>query len=136
MCSLHFQPLFSFLFTLQFVFAITRHTHGNLSCLVLLPSVENRRKSMVSLREYLFSEQTDVSIPGIHSTMDSTASVKKCRIMIITDESIIEQIERAGGSSIFQSAIVIESKKDQIRFASSLVGIRDSSNRPKRGTIS
>ena len=75
MCSSHLQLFFSFLFTLLFVFAITRHKHGNSSYLVSLPSVGDRR--------------------------DSTDSVKKRRIMTVTDESLTEQIERAGDPSRF-----------------------------------
>ena len=54
--------------------------------------------------------------------MDSTAPAKKRRIMIITDESLIEQIEKAGDPSVFQS-IVIEAEDDQIRLPSAAVSI-------------
>ena len=54
--------------------------------------------------------------------MASSTSVKKRRIMIITDESLIEQIEKGSDSSAFQS-IVIESENDQISLSSALVSV-------------
>ena len=54
--------------------------------------------------------------------MDSTAPAKKRRIMIITDENLIEQIEKASDPSVFQS-IVIEAENDQIQLLSAPVSI-------------
>lgn len=66
--------------------------------------------------------------------MDSTAPAKKRRIMIITDESLIEQIERVGDRSVFQS-IVIEAEDGQIKLSTASVSIQDSPIRSKQETI-
>ena len=51
--------------------------------------------------------------------MASAGAVKKRRIMIITDESLIEQIEQQAPSEIVQS-IILESLDDQPTLASTL----------------
>ena len=76
----------------------------------------------------LFSEKANVRITGHYWTMESAGAVKKRRIMIITDESLIEQIEKEAPPEFVQS-IILESQDEQLTLSSTSVSLWPSSVR-------